>query len=118
MAQRVRADINMYQGDARSYKFSFFTDTAKTTAWNISAASSVKMGVKSSLDQPSVLFEVSATNGANGNDWTNGIVVFEVPANMSITLTKNGKYDVQVTLASKPLTPVYGDVLLQKQVVA
>ena len=118
MAQRQKIDINLYQGDTRSYRFTFFTDTAQTTEWDLSTASAVVLSVKSSLDQSTVLFDVTATNGSGGNDWANGVVVFEIPANKSVLLTKHGKYDVQITIASKPVTPVYGDVLLQKQVTA
>lgn len=116
MAQRVKADINVYQGDTRGYKFTFYTDAAHTTAWNFSAASQVRLAVKQTLDSATELFHVDATNGQNGNDWANGIAVFTIPATDSADLVANGKYDVQITISSAPVTPVYGDVLLQRQV--
>lgn len=115
MAQRQKTDINLYQGDTRSYKF---TMTQNGSPWNVSGATNVKLGVKASLDQAATLFEATATDGQNGNNFAGGILVFEITAVQSVLLTKNGKYDVQLTLASKPITPVYGDVILQRQVVA
>lgn len=116
MTQRAKVDINLYQGDSRSYKFTFFTDAAQTIPWNFSAATAVSLAAKNSLDQTNPIFSVSAFNNQNGNDWANGIAVFKISSANSILLSKNGKYDVQVTLAGDKITPVYGDVLCQKQV--
>lgn len=119
MSQRQRTDINMYQGDTRSYKFTMYTDTAQTLEWDFSTATAVKMAVRSSLDQSAELFSATATNGQNGNDWANGIAIFEILGSQSILLGKNGVYDVQVTMPgspAKPITPVYGEVILRRQV--
>lgn len=116
MAQRQRIDINMYQGDQRTYQFNVYTNAANTTPYDFATASEVKFSVRTSLDAAQELFTVSATNGQDGNNWTAGIAVFVVPANKTILLGKNGKYDVQITIGSVPVSPVYGDVLLQRQV--
>lgn len=116
MAQREKQDINLYQGDTRSYQFNFFTDAAQTVEWDISAATSVLLGVKKTLDSTAVLFDVEATDTENGNDWVNGVVVFEITYAESVLLTQNGKYDVQIELGGSLFTPVYGDVVVQKQV--
>lgn len=116
MSQRQKSDIQLYQGDTKSYQFNFFTNSAKTIPWDISGATNVVLSVKKSLDASAVLFSVSATSGSPGNSWASGILVFEIPSSESVKLSANGKYDVQLTLASKTITPVYGDVIVQKQV--
>lgn len=116
MAQRSKQDINVYQGDDRAYSFQFYTDTSQTLKWNISAATAVKLSAKQTLDAEAVLFEVTATNGAGGNDWANGLVVFEIPKASSALFITNGKYDVQITISGRVITPVYGDVIVQRQV--
>lgn len=116
MAQRQKTDIYLYQGDTKSYKFTVYTDAAQTTEWDFSGASAVAMSIKSTLDASAVLISASATDGANGNDWANGVAVFTIPAADSALLTRNGVYDVQITIGSAKTTVVYGDVLLQRQV--
>lgn len=117
MSQRQKEDINLYQGDTRGYEFTLYTETAQTTRWNFSTASAAVLSVKKTLDGD-VLFSVSAASGDAGNDWTNGVVRFVVPATSSALLDRNGKYDVQITVSGAPITPVYGDVVLQRQVTA
>jgi hypothetical protein len=116
MAARVKLDIPMYQGEQRGYKFTFFTDEAQTTRWNISAATLVKLYVKRTLDQATELFSVVATDGANGSTFSTGVAVFVVSAANSALLLRDGKYDVFVTLGGSPISPVHGDVILDRAV--
>jgi hypothetical protein len=116
--QRTRQNIDMYQGDAALYSFTFYVDPGLTIPWDFSTATEVKMSVKQSLDSASELFDVTATDGVDGNDWANGIAVFSVSAAQSVLLERDGKFDAQVTLGGAPTTPVYGDVLVTRQVTA
>ena len=106
----------MYQGDSRGYRFTFYTDEAQTTEWDFSAATEVIFTVKKTLDSSSALFSVTATNSINGNDWANGVAVFRPTSVQTALLDRNGKYDVQITLAGNKITPVYGDIVLQRQI--
>lgn len=116
MSARVKQNIPMYQGDQRGYKFTFYTDAAQTTRWDISSASLVRMYVKRTLDQTSDLFTVDSTSGQNGANHATGVAVFLVSAANAALLERDGKYDVFVTLSGAPICPVYGDVILEKAV--
>lgn len=113
MAQRQKTDITIYQGDTRSYKF---TITSGGNPWGFASASAVVLGVKKTLDATALLFSVTATDGANGNNWAQGIAVFTISSAESVLLDRDGKYDVSITIGSVKTTPVYGDVLVQRQI--
>lgn len=111
-----KEDIDMYQGDRSKYKFSLFTDDAKTIKYDVSAAVDVTMSVKQTLDANSVLFSKTITDGLDGSDFANGILIFLLTKSQTALLSRNGRYDVQVDFGSDPITVTYGEIVLQKQV--
>lgn len=116
MAARVKADISMYQGERRGYRFNFYTDEDQEDEWDISAASAVTMTIKRTLDQVDALITIEAQDGIDGSNFTTGKPVFIVEAEDSALLTRDGKYDVFVTIGGDPISPVHGDVILDRAV--
>lgn len=113
---RQKIDIDLYQGDTQTYTFNLYTDEEQTTEWDISTASEIMFTAKTSLDTRQELFQVEIADGLNGNDWSNGKVVVVIPAVDSEAFERRGKYDLQVTINGSTITPVYGDVVVQKEV--
>ena len=114
MAQRQRANINVYQGDDRNYKF---TLTSGGSAYSVAGASSIKLRCRETTDSKKLLFECSATDSSNGNNWAGGIVVFAITAAQSLVLLGDAVYDVSITKSDgKIVSPVYGSVLVQRRV--
>lgn len=116
MAARVKLDIPMYQGETRGYRFSLFTDAEQTQEWDITGATDVTLSIKKTLDQDDALISVEATDGSDGSDFANGIVVFVLDGADTALLNRDGKYDVFVTLGGDPISPVHGDVILDRAV--
>ena len=116
MAQREKVDINMYQGDRAKYKFSLFTDDAKTLPYNISSATSVVMSVANTLDSSAVLFSKTIVDGTDGSSFSTGVLYFFFTNAQTALLNRNGKYDIQINFGSNPETACYGDVIVQRQV--
>lgn len=118
MALRTQIDIDMYQGDDQSYSFTLYTDVAQTTKYNISAATEVRMTVKDSLapGAPTLFASPITTPSSGGNDWTNGLVVIPVSAANAALVKRDAVYDIQVSIASTKVSPVYGKVVLRRQV--
>lgn len=113
MAQRQKTNINVYQGDDRDYRF---TMTANGVPFNVSGATGVTLSVKQNITDSTALFESTATDGNNGNNFATGVLVFTITKAQSALLVRNGVYEVRLTLASKDKTVVFGDINLQLQV--
>jgi len=115
MAKRQRVDIDMYQGDDQTYKFTLRNAVTKEP-YAFNGASEVAFTVKESVTSDE-LFQATATDSSNGNDWSKGIAVISVTDAQSALLTRDGVYDLSITDSSgNKITPVYGRVSLEKQV--
>ncbi len=111
MAQRLKKDLYLYQGDDKTYTFTL-TIVLTGLAWDLSAASSVKLSVKQLLADVSPAFAVTITN-TGSNDWANGIVVATISNTQSGGLTGDAVYDLEVVIGSTTTTPCYGILFVQ-----
>lgn len=115
MPKPVEKDIDMYEGDDRTYRF-YVKDKVTGEPLNYAGSTGVTFRVASSYSG-SNLFSVSLTDSSGGNDWAKGIFVVAVTAVQSALVTSNAYYDLSLTTSgSKVNTLVRGRVLATRDV--
>jgi hypothetical protein len=114
MGQRI--DLEQYQGDTWNIKFTL-TDSEGEPWTGLINAQAVTFAVKKNIDDTNVLFTATATNGQNGSDFGQGIIIIIVPAESTSLLKQTGRYDLEVIKQNGTVkSPCWGFINLIKEV--
>lgn len=106
-------DIYLMRGD--DYPYEFNVDYIDDTDY-VATGSTVVFTIKDYVDG-NQLFQTTATDGVNSNNFAIGKFVFVVPRATSVLINTNAVYDIQeTTTATKVNTLVYGKVLVTRNV--
>jgi len=106
-------DIYLMRGD--DYPYEFNVKNNDLTVYN-AQGSSITLTIKDIVDGTQ-LYQGSATDGVDSNDFANGKFVFVIPSATTATINSNSAYDIQeLTVANKKNTLVYGKISLVKDI--
>ena len=111
------SNLKVYREDNEAYKF---TVTRDGNPVDLSDATNPGIVIKSQgrddFDSPTTLFDITITDGVDGNDHANGIVVLVLPTTVTLVLPEKSRYDLQFTIGTKITTIAKGQLLLTKDV--
>lgn len=85
-----------------------------STATNISAAVVDNDGI----NPTTIISAVTLSSGATGADWTNGVVVVEIPNASTNVNPQNAYLEIQVTIAAKKTTWPRNNIVIKKGTIA
>jgi len=106
--------LEVFTGDDWNISITLKKDGA---AYNVSTASEILASVVSDdQNAPSTIVgAVACSSGTTGADWTNGLVVIEVPNATTSPLTAREAWvEIQITLGSKKTTWPRQKILIKK----
>lgn len=106
------ANLNIYRGDREVFQFSV---TEGGSPKDLTGATVVCQG-REDFDDATTLFDITITDGVDGNDFPTGQIVLVLPATLTEVLPAKSRYDIQVSVGTEKFTIAKGKLLVTKDV--